>query len=123
MATFPVLQIGKTLLVSLQIELRDTVADAFQEDILSCIERTGAGGLIIDITSLELVDSYVARVLLDTGRMARLMGAHTVLVGMRPQVAATLTRMGFVMDGVQTALNVDEGLALLRAQGRGGPER
>jgi rsbT antagonist protein RsbS len=112
----PILRIGSTLLASVQVDLRDTVADAFQEDVLLAIERTGAAGLVIDITALEVVDSYVARVLIDTGSMARLMGAQTALVGMRPTVAATLTRMGFAMGGVLTALDVDEGIALLQAQ-------
>jgi rsbT antagonist protein RsbS len=111
--SIPVLQIGSTLLASIQIELRDTIADAFQEDILETIARTGATGLVIDITGLDMVDSYVARVLADTGRMATLMGTDTVVVGMRPVVAATLVRMGFRMEGVQTALNVDAGLALV----------
>lgn len=110
----PILRIGSTLLASVQVDLRDTVADAFQEDVLAAIERSGAGGLVIDITALDVVDSYVARVLLDTGRMARLMGAQTVLVGMQPPVAATLTRMGFEMGDVLTALNVAEGLLLLK---------
>ncbi|MCS6914410.1 MAG: STAS domain-containing protein [Myxococcales bacterium] len=110
----PILRIGRMLLASVQVELRDTVADAFQQDVLAAIEKNGADGLIIDITALDIVDSYVARVLLDTGRMARLLGAPTVLVGMRPAVAATLTRMGFVMDDVYTALNIDEGLHLLQ---------
>ncbi len=109
----PILQVGKTLLASVQVELRDTVADAFQEDVLSAINRTGAAGLIIDISALDFVDSYVARILANTGRMARLMGTETLLVGMRPEVAATLVRMGFRMEGVGTALNVTEGLALL----------
>jgi rsbT antagonist protein RsbS len=95
------------------VELRDTIADAFQEDMLSVISETGSHGLVIDITGLEVVDSYVARVIADTGRMAKLMGTETVLVGMRPEVAATLIRMGFRMQGVHTALNVDEGLELV----------
>lgn len=111
--SIPVLRIGSTLLASIQVELRDTIADAFQEDILQTIAKTGATGLVIDITGLEMVDSYVARVLANTGRMATLMGTDTVVVGMRPVVAATLVRMGFRMEGVQTALNVDGGLALV----------
>ncbi|HEX7700951.1 MAG TPA: STAS domain-containing protein, partial [Kofleriaceae bacterium] len=77
------------------------------------IAKTGATGLVIDITGLEIVDSYVARVLANTGRMAALMGTDTVVVGMRPVVAATLVRMGFRMEGVRTALDVDDGLALI----------
>ncbi len=111
--SIPVLQIGSTLLASIQVELRDTIADAFQEDILDTIAKTGATGLVIDITGLDMVDSYVARVLANTGRMATLMGTDTVVVGMRPVVAATLVRMGFRMEGVKTALNVDAGLALV----------
>jgi rsbT antagonist protein RsbS len=110
----PILSVGGILLTTVHVELRDATAEAFQEDVLSEIERTGAAGLVIDISGLDMVDTYVARVLADTGRMARLMGTDSVLVGMRPEVAATLVRMGYSMDGVKTALNVDEGLALLR---------
>jgi rsbT antagonist protein RsbS len=109
----PILRVGSTLLATVHVELRDASAEAFQEDVLSAIEKTGAIGLVIDISGLDLVDSYVARILADTGRMARLMGTETVLVGMRPEVAATLVRMGYGMEGVRTALDVEEGLALL----------
>jgi rsbT antagonist protein RsbS len=109
----PILRIGSVLIATVQVELRDSVADVFQQDILSALERTNSKGLVIDITALDFVDSYVARVLAETSRMTRLLGAETVLVGMRPQVSATLIRMGFRMDGVRTALNLDEGLTLL----------
>ena len=109
----PILRIGATLLVSIQIELRDAVADAFQADVLSAIENRGTTGLVVDISGLDMVDTYVARVLAETGRMAKLMGTSTVLVGMRPEVAATLVRMGYGMEGVRTALDLDAGLALL----------
>jgi rsbT antagonist protein RsbS len=109
----PILRIGPTLLVTVHIELRDAVAEAFQADVLTAIERSGATGLVIDISGLDMVDSYVARILAETGRMAKLMGTQTVLVGMRPEVAATLVRMGYAMEGVRTALNLDDGLALL----------
>lgn len=109
----PILRIGPTLLVTIQIELHDAVAEAFQENLLTAIERGGATGLVIDISGLDMVDSYVARILAETGRMAKLMGTDTVLVGMRPEVAATLVRMGYGMEGVRTALNLDDGLALL----------
>ncbi len=112
----PILRVGDTLLITVQTELHDTVAEAFQEDVLAAIEKSGAAGLIIDISGLDMVDSYVARVLADTGRMARLMGTESVLVGMRPEVAATLVRMGYPMDGVKTALAVDDGLALLQGK-------
>jgi rsbT antagonist protein RsbS len=112
-STIPVLRVGDFLLVSVQTDLHDAVAEAFQEDLLRAIESGGASGLVVDISGLDVVDSYVARVLADTAKMARLMGTETVLVGMRPEVAATLVRMGYVMSGVRTALNLDEGLALL----------
>lgn len=115
----PILWLGRTLLATIQDELRDNVAQAFQEDVLAALEKRGTDGLVLDISALEVVDTYVARVLAETGRMAKLMGADTVLVGMRPEVAATLIRMGYAMDGVRTALNLEEGLALLGRTTRG----
>jgi rsbT antagonist protein RsbS len=112
--TIPILRIGSTLLVTIQTDLHDALAEAFQEDILVTIEKQGASGLIIDVSGLETVDSYVARLLTDTGKMARLMGTDTVIVGVRPEVAATLVRMGYTIgNAVRTALNVDDGLRLL----------
>ena len=113
--SIPILRVGKNLLATVHIELRDKVAEAFQEDVLETIERSGAAGLVVDISGLDVVDTYVARVLADTARMAKLMGTRSVLVGMRPEVAATLVRMGYAMDGVATALNVDEAIATLEA--------
>jgi len=112
--SIPILKIGPTLLATIQVELQDTVVDAFQNDVLEEIERSGANGLIIDISALETVDSYVARMLANTGKMAKLMGTETVIVGMRPAVAATLVRMGYFMDGMNTALSLEEGLELQR---------
>jgi rsbT antagonist protein RsbS len=114
----PILRLGNVLVSTVHVELHDAIAEAFQADVLLKIEKTGATGLVIDVSGLEMVDSYVARILADTGRMAKLMGTQMVLVGMRPEVAATLVRMGYGMEGVQTALNLDDGLALLRAPGR-----
>lgn len=109
----PILRLGETLLATIPDELRDDVAQGFQEDVLGALEKRDTSGLVIDISGLEVVDTYVARVLVETGRMAKLMGADTVLVGMRPDVAATLIRMGYAMDGVRSALNLEEGLELL----------
>lgn len=109
----PILRIGSNLLATIQVELRDTSAQALQRDVLEAIEKARTRGLILDITALDTVDTFVARILTETGRMAALMGTRTVLVGMRPEVAATLVRMGFNMKGVHTALNIEEGLALL----------
>jgi rsbT antagonist protein RsbS len=111
--SIPILRIGKTLITTVHVELRDDVAQAFQSDVLSAIEKTGASGLVMDITGLDTVDTYVARILAETGRMAKLMGTTSVLVGMRPEVASTLVQMGYAMDGVLTALNLESGLALL----------
>ena len=83
----PILKLGSTLLATIQIDLHDTVVDTFQNDVLEEIEKTGANGLIIDISALETVDSYVARMLANTGKMAKLMGSDTVIVGMRPAVS------------------------------------
>ena len=110
--SIPILKIGKILLATIQVDLHDTVVDAFQNDVLEEIEKTGASGLIVDISALESVDSYVARVLANTGKMAKLMGAEIVIVGMRPAVAATLVRMGYFMSGIRTALNLQEGLEI-----------
>src|SRR5436190_22834695 len=108
----PILRIASTLLATIQVELHDTVVDAFQGDLLEEIEKNGAAGLVIDISALETVDSYVARTLANTGKMAKLMGTKTVIVGMRPAVAATLVRMGYFMEGITTALSLEEGLQL-----------
>jgi rsbT antagonist protein RsbS len=108
----PILKIGSTLLATIQIELHDTVVDSFQNGVLEEIEKTAAKGLIVDISALETVDSYVARMLANTAKMAKLMGTETVIVGMRPAVAATLVRMGYFMDGIHTALSLEEGLQL-----------
>ena len=110
--SIPILKIGPTLLATIQVELHDTVVDSFQNDVLEEIEKTGTSGLIIDISALETVDSYVARMLANTAKMAKLMGTATVIVGMRPAVAATLVRMGYFMEGITTALSLEEGLQL-----------
>jgi len=111
--SIPILRVGPNLLVTVHIDLHDVVAEAFQEDVLTELEKRRAPGLVIDISGLDIVDTYVARILSETGRMARLMGTETVVVGMRPDVAATLIRMGYAMEGVNTALNVDDGIETL----------
>ena len=117
--SIPILRIGSTLLTTIQVDLHDTVVDSFQNDVLEEIEKTSASGLIVDISALESVDSYVARMLANTGKMAKLMGAETVIVGMRPAVAATLVRMGYFMTGIRTALNLQEGLKLQARRSKG----
>lgn len=109
----PILRVGKVLLTTVHIDLRDDVADAFQHDVLRAIDKHRSTGLVIDISGLDMVDTYVARILSETGRMAKLMGTETVITGMRPEVAATLVRMGYPMEGIRTALDVELGLSLL----------
>lgn len=113
MTVIPIIRIRNTLLSAIQGDLSDRVAEAFQGDLLTKLERTGAAGVLLDISALEIVDTYVARVLVQTAQMAGLMGARTVLVGMRPEVAATLITMGELLRGIETALNVDDGLEKL----------
>lgn len=115
----PILRVAGCLLTTIHVELDDSIAEAFQQDLLRAIERTGAAGLVIDISMLEEVDTYVARILVETAQMTKLMGTRTAIVGMRAEVAATLIGMGYPMTGVETALDVDEGLALLGARGGG----
>jgi rsbT antagonist protein RsbS len=112
----PILKIGSTLLVSIQVDLQDQSVQQLQEDVAERIAATGAKGVIIDITAVEIVDSFIGRMLSVIGSMSRLFDAQTVLVGMRPAVAITLVELGLTLDGVQTALNTEKGLRLLSGQ-------
>jgi rsbT antagonist protein RsbS len=118
----PILRIGRTLLVSIQVDLDDELALGLQDDLTAAIARHRARGVLIDISSLEIVDSFIGRVLGEIASMSRILDARTVLVGMRPAVAITLVEMGVRLAGVETGLNVDRGLALLAAPpgGEGG---
>jgi rsbT antagonist protein RsbS len=113
--SIPILRIGGHLLVSVQRELADDIVVEFQNDVLEAIDRDRDrdGGLLLDISGLEIVDTWVARVLAETAAMAKLMGRTTVICGMRPEVAATLVQMGYLLNGVATAMDVDDGLELL----------
>jgi rsbT antagonist protein RsbS len=113
MERVPILKIGSTLLVSIQVDLQDQSVQQLQEDVAERIAATGAKGVIIDITAVEIVDSFIGRMLSMIGSMSRLFDARTVLVGMRPAVAITLVELGLTLDGVQTALNTEKGLRLL----------
>ena len=113
MERVPILRIGSTLLVSIQVDLQDQSVQQLQEDVAEQIAATGAKGVIIDITAVEIVDSFIGRMLSMIGSMSRLFDAQTVLVGMRPAVAITLVELGLSLDGVQTALNTEKGLRLL----------
>src|SRR5689334_15250560 len=114
MQRIPILQMGKCLLVTIQVDLQDQTALALQDDLSAKIEATGAHGVLIDISALEIVDSFIGRMLAGISGIARVLDATTVVVGMQPAVAITLVELGLSLEGVRTALNVDKGMALLR---------
>lgn len=118
----PILRLKDLLLTSIQVDLTDQEALEFQSDVLEMVSHTDAQGIVIDITALDVVDSFMARVLSDTARMAQMLGAEVVLSGMQPMVALTLTEMGRELVGVETTLNLDQGLEKLQRliQERGG---
>lgn len=113
MSEITILKMGSNLIVPVQVELHDRAALQLQGAILRRIEDTGASGLIIDISAVAVVDSFLARLLGDTARMARLIGAETVLVGMRKEVVITLVQLGMAMTELHTALNMEYGMELL----------
>ncbi|ESP99064.1 MULTISPECIES: STAS domain-containing protein [Streptomyces] len=110
----PVLQIGDVLLVSIQVDLEDRTVLDLQDDLSKRIVDTGSRGVVIDISALEIVDSFVGRMLATVAAISRVLGAETVVVGMRPAVAITLVELGLTLGGVRTALNLEAGLAALR---------
>ena len=111
----PILKLGHLLLVTIQVDLHDQMAVALQDDLSRRIVQVGARGVLIDISGLELVDSFIGRMLSDIAAMARVLDAETVLVGMRPAVAMTLVELGLQLPDVRTALTVERGIALLPA--------
>jgi rsbT antagonist protein RsbS len=110
----PILRMGDYLLVTIQVDMHDRLALALQDDLTKRISETGAKGVLIDISSLEIVDSFIGRMLGNIASMSRVLDAHTVVVGMQPAVAITLVELGMSLPGVRTALNVDAGMELLR---------
>jgi rsbT antagonist protein RsbS len=113
MEQIPILRIGGCLLVTIQVDMHDRLAMALQDDLTQKIVATRARGVLIDISALEIVDSFIGRMLNNIAAMARVLDAHTVVVGMRPAVAITLVELGLSLSGVRTALNVDKGMALI----------
>ena len=113
MDRIPILQLGRCLLVTIQVELQDRTALALQDDLAERVARTGARGVLIDISALEIVDSFVGRMLAAISGITRVLGASTVVVGMQPAVAITLVELGLSLVGVHTALDVERGMALL----------
>ena len=114
MYRIPILQMGSYLLVTIQVDMQDQTALALQDDLASRISATSAKGVLIDISALEIVDSFVGRMLASISGIARILDATTVVVGMQPAVAITLVELGLSLEGVRTALNVERGMQLLQ---------
>src|SRR3954466_15029317 len=115
MDRIPILKIGPLLLVTIQVDMYDQLALQLQDDLTARIVAVRARGVLIDISSLEIVDSFIGRMISNIAGMARILDAETVVVGMQPAVAITLVELGLSLEGVRTALNVEKGMALLRA--------
>jgi len=112
--SIPILKMGDFLLVTIQVDMHDRLSLTLQDDLASAISKTNARGVLIDISAMDIVDSFTARVLANIASLSRLLDAQTVLVGMQPAVAITLVEFGLTMEGVRTALNVEKGINLLR---------
>jgi rsbT antagonist protein RsbS len=115
MDRIPILRMGDCLLVTIQVDMHDQLALTLQDDLTASIQRTGAKGVLIDISALEMVDSFIGRMIANISRMARILDARTVVVGMRPAVAITLVELGLSLAGVDTALDVERGMRRLRS--------
>ena len=114
MERIPILRMGEFLLVTIQVDMHDQLALKLQDDLTSAIQKHASKGVLIDISSLEMVDSFIGRMVSDISGMSKILGAETMLVGMQPAVAITLVELGLSLPGVATALNVERGMALLR---------
>jgi rsbT antagonist protein RsbS len=119
MERIPILRMGDFLLVTIQVDMHDRLARTLQDDLTSHIERTGAKGVLIDISALEMVDSFIGRMIANISSMSSILDAHTVVVGMQPAVAITLVELGLSLQGVKTALNVERGMQYLRSMRAG----
>ena len=116
MDRIPILQMGQFLLVTIQVDMHDQLALTLQDDLTGKISQTGAKGVLIDISALEMVDSFIGRMIANISGMSRILDARTVVVGMQPAVAITLVELGLSLPGVQMALNVERGMRLLQAE-------
>src|SRR5271166_2087473 len=114
MDRIPILRMGEFLLIIIQVDMHDQLALQLQDDLTREIDKKGAKGVLVDISALEMVDSFIGRMIADISGMARILDAKTVLVGMQPAVAITLVELGLSLPGVATALNVERGMGLLR---------
>lgn len=119
MERIPILKLGSFLLVTIQVDMHDQLALALQDDLTARIVRDRAAGVLIDISALDIVDSFIGRMLGNIAGMARVLDAETVVVGMQPSVAITLVELGLSLSGIRTALNIDRGMELLRAARNG----
>src|ERR1700728_1701935 len=115
MERIPILRMGDFLLVTIQVDMHDRLAMTLQEDLTNKITQTNARGVLIDISSLEIVDSFIGRMVANISGMSRILDAEKVVVGMRPAVAITLVELGLSLPGVRTALDVEKGMQLLRS--------
>jgi len=115
MERIPILKIGDLLLVTIQVEMHDRLAMTLQDDLSDKVSKYSSKGVLIDISSLEIVDSFIGRMLRDIAAMSRLLGAETVVVGIRPAVAITLVELGLSLEGVRTAINAERGMELLHS--------
>ena len=115
MDRIPILKVGDCLLVTIQVDMHDQLAMSLQEDLTAQIARHASKGVLIDISSLEIVDSFIGRMLANIAAMSRVLDAQTVLTGMQPAVAITLVELGMSLPGIKTALNVEGGMELLRS--------
>jgi rsbT antagonist protein RsbS len=116
MDRIPILKFGSALLVTIQVDMHDRLATALEEDLTGKIVAFGAKGVLIDISALEIVDSFIGRMLDSIASISRILDADTVVVGMRPAVAITLVELGLSLTGVKTALNVERGMALIQSR-------
>jgi rsbT antagonist protein RsbS len=116
MERIPILKMGECLLVTIQVDMHDRLAMTLQEDLMNKIEKTRARGVLIDISALEIVDSFIGRMLSSISSMSRILDAKTVVVGMQPAVAITLVELGLALEGIPTALNVERGMDLLKKE-------
>ena len=122
MERIPILKMGRFLLVSIQVDMDDRTAMNLQDDLTEQIVKTRSKGVLIDISALDVVDSFIGRMLANTAAMAHILDAETVVVGMQPSVAITLVELGLTLHGVRSALNVERGMELLRSRvEEGGP--
>ena len=114
MERIPILKMGKFLLVTIQVDMHDQLALTLQDDLTGRIAKERSRGVLLDISALDVVDSFIGRMIANISSMARVLDAETVVVGMQPAVAITLVELGLPLEGVHTALNVEKGMALLQ---------